>query len=56
MTLYLVAFAVVLLSFLGLAIGVLLGREPIKGSCGGLGSSCGACKRECPRKQAAEEN
>jgi hypothetical protein len=29
-------FVIVLLVVLGMAIGVLMGREPLKGSCGGL--------------------
>lgn len=37
-------FAILSLSILGLAIGVLLGRAPVRGSCGGLCHS-GACPR-----------
>ncbi|HET6494156.1 MAG TPA: hypothetical protein VFH61_02190 [Thermoleophilia bacterium] len=35
MTLFLFSFAVMVLAVLGLAAGVLLGRRPLRGSCGG---------------------
>ena len=35
MTLFLLSFAVTLLAVLGLGAGLLLGRGPLKGSCGG---------------------
>lgn len=37
------------LAGLGLGLGVLAGRAPLKGSCGGL--SCGACKGSCARRR-----
>lgn len=54
---------VVVLCFTAMAVGVLLGRKPIAGSCGGLGAvglqgDCGSCAKpahRCPRKQAALE-
>lgn len=36
MTTLLLAFGIMLLLMIGMAVGVLAGREPIKGSCGGL--------------------
>jgi hypothetical protein len=45
---FLLAFGLVLMSVLGLALGVILGRAPLKGSCGGLacatGLSCSGCR------------
>ena len=40
---------VILLAVAGLAVGVLLGRAPLKGSCGGL--ACGGACAACPRKK-----
>lgn len=48
MMLYLlVSFFFILLVIAGMAIGVLNGREPIKGSCGGL-NRLGLRDGECP--------
>ena len=48
MTTFLLAFTIFLLAIGGLAVGVLFGRPPIKGSCGGLncitGVDCGGCR------------
>lgn len=35
MTLFLLSFAVIALAIAGLGAGILLGRAPLKGSCGG---------------------
>lgn len=43
MTLFLLSFAVIALAILGLGAGVLLGRGPPNGSCGG-----DAVLKECP--------
>ena len=46
MTTLLLSFIVTILAVLGLAVGVLLGRKPIRGSCGGLscvGLDCATC-------------
>ena len=47
------SFVVVALAVTAMAIGVMAGRSPIKGSCGGLnGGGCELCsgKGECRRK------
>lgn len=45
---FLLTLIILILAIAGLAVGVLAGRGPIKGSCGGLachkGLGCGACK------------
>lgn len=47
MTTFLLALALVAASIGALAVGVLAGRRPISGSCGGLacipGADCGVC-------------
>lgn len=49
-------FLILLLAIAGLAVGVFLGRDPIKGSCGGLacikGVDCGACKAKHERQNS----
>lgn len=48
MSTFLLTFSIFLLSGAGLALGVLFGRAPLKGSCGGIACvksiSCGACQ------------
>lgn len=45
---FILAFAIILLAICGLAVGVMAGRAPIQGSCGGLAClknvDCGVCK------------
>lgn len=48
---FLISFVIVLLFVVGAAIGVIFKRQPLKGSCGGLGAlgierAC-ACKEPC---------
>mgnify|MGYP005740070295 CR=1 FL=1 len=50
MSTFLSAFIVIGLAFFGLAIGLILKNQPIKGSCGGManldeGSECQICGR-----------
>ncbi len=59
MTLYLISLLIFLLAVLGMAVGMIAGRSPIKGSCGGLqgikglGSSCSGCDKPCPNREKA---
>lgn len=52
MTIFLVTFVVIGIAILAMAVGVLVGRRPIRGSCGGLerlGLECDAgCDKPCP--------
>lgn len=56
MTIFLVTFLVMGLAILAMAVGVLFGRRPIGGSCGGLdrlGLECDAgCDKPCPERLA----
>jgi len=56
MTIFLVTFLVMVIAILAMAVGVLLGRRPISGSCGGLdrlGLECDAgCDKPCPERLA----
>ncbi len=55
MSLYLISALVIGLVIAGMAVGVMLGRPPIKGSCGGIGALgidqsceiCGGDPRRC---------
>lgn len=61
----LLTISLALLTFLlvgaGMAVGVIMGRPPLKGSCGGLGNDgkCGLCGRtaseveQCPDRGRA---
>jgi len=50
--LFLLSFLFFLLAATGLALGVLAGRTPLRGSCGG--SACAGCKRSCEKSGRAE--
>ena len=47
----LVTFAILLMVIAGMAIGVMNGRKPISGSCGGLNNGgCELCSGKCRRE------
>ena len=56
MTIFLVTFLVMGIAILAMAVGVLVGRRPIGGSCGGLerlGLECDTgCDKPCPERLA----
>ena len=43
MSTFVLAFAITVLAIAGMAVGVLLGRAPIRGSCGGASGGCALC-------------
>jgi uncharacterized protein len=54
---FLFAAIIVLLAFGGMAIGVMAGRGPLKGGCGGSGGACdGHCAKRCERHGRVEED
>lgn len=59
MAIFVVTFLVMSLAVLGMAVGVLAGRKPIAGSCGGLGKfglECDAgCDKPCPKRAAGAQ-
>lgn len=48
----LLSFAIVVLVMAAMGIGVMVGRSPIRGSCGGLNGtgSCELCSGHCRRR------
>lgn len=63
MTTLLLAFGIMVVLMTGMAVGVLAGREPIKGSCGGLANIgldgeceiCGGDLNKCDSDPVAED-
>ena len=49
MTIFILSFLVILIAVLGMSVGVMVGRRPLQGGCGGkdreigAGIGCGAC-------------
>ena len=48
------SFVIIFAVVAAMAIGVMAGRAPIRGSCGGLnGNGCKLCSGSCPNKERA---
>ena len=51
------SFLLIVLAITAMSIGVMAGRRPIKGSCGGLNNGgCELCSGNCLEKPGAEES
>ncbi len=61
---WLLVFVIMLMVVLGMAVGVLMGRKPIAGSCGGIAnlgiekecSICGGDRTKCEEANAEDED
>lgn len=61
MEIFIVAFVVMLLLVAAMSIGVLMGKKPISGSCGGMSALgmevacdvCGGDKTKCDKEEAS---
>lgn len=62
MALFLITFILMFIAVAAMAVGVLAGRQPIRGSCGGLNNisglenACSACSEPCDKRKKALEN
>ncbi|MEH6472879.1 MAG: (Na+)-NQR maturation NqrM [Halopseudomonas sp.] len=45
---FFIVFAVFILVIVASSVGVIMGRKPIKGSCGGVGAALGETDYTCP--------
>lgn len=59
MTVYLVAFAVMLLVVVAMSVGAIVSNRPIKGSCGGLANldnvDCAICGQKSGQRCASDD-
>lgn len=58
---WLLVFPLMLLIVAGMAVGVMMGRKPIAGSCGGIGAtgldkSCGICGGDVTKSEESTVN
>ena len=54
MSLFLITFAVIAVVITLMAIGVIFGRQAIKGSCGGSGGAECVCTEKCDKRKKLE--
>jgi hypothetical protein len=54
MTLFLISFAVIAIVIFIMAIGVVFGRQAIKGSCGGANNGDCICVEKCDKRRRLE--
>ena len=54
MTLFLITFAVIAIVIAFMAIGVIFGRNAIKGCCGGAGGAECVCTEKCEKRKQLE--
>ena len=54
MMIFVISLLIIALAVLGMSIGVLNGRRPIRGSCGGLGGGLCACSESCKKENEFE--
>ncbi|HUL12527.1 MAG TPA: (Na+)-NQR maturation NqrM [Methylococcaceae bacterium] len=54
MTLFLISFAVIAIVIFIMAIGVVFGRQAIKGSCGGASNGDCICVEKCDKRRRLE--
>ncbi len=54
MTVFLVTFALMVVVVAIMAVGVIFGRQAIKGSCGGIGNKNCICVEKCDKRKKME--
>lgn len=53
MTLFLITFAIIAVVVALMSVGVMFGRNAIKGSCGGVNNEC-VCVQKCEKRRKLE--
>ena len=51
MATFAISLLVLGVALLAMSVGVLFGREPIRGSCGGVMGRCAVCSGSCEKKR-----